>query len=141
MTKLILTLLFLATAAGAAEFLVRAKDNTMDNYDETVMTASALQAWNARLSKGDIWISHDNGFGWGTCECLPDWIIVCVPEMTALEASQYEGGVFDTDAMPQLERRYMLPESTVDYWKSNGMTKVTVSKDFFMTKLTDKKAQ
>ena len=86
-----------------AELLIRAKGHYLDNSDTSKMSKEELITWNSRSQKGDIIVVRPDGWEWGRCECLPDFIVVKVKgameENKHLEESLTETKVDPTDAL------------------------------------------
>jgi len=95
MKKLLLVLLLVGWCGVAypAELLVKASGHWMDELTQSEvdkMTPDARQSYDARSQKGDIVVVRPDGWKWGKEECLPNYIVVKVPEMTEAEAKKYE---------------------------------------------------
>ena len=75
-----------------AEFLIRAKGHWKDEWNQTKvdgLTPRERDSYNARLQLGDIIVIMPDGWKWGKAECLPDFVLVKIPDMTVEEARQY----------------------------------------------------
>jgi hypothetical protein len=75
-----------------AELLVRAKSHYLDKLspeEVAKMTKEQLQSYNARSQIGDVIVVRPDGWEWGRCECLPEYIVVRTKE-TLEEAKKYE---------------------------------------------------
>lgn len=117
MIKAIALLIILAVQANSAEFLIRAKGSWNDGISTAGMDAKQLRSYNARSRKGDIVAVRPDGFVWGKCECLPDFILVKVPAVTYEQAKQYMQALYDTTSgTPKMlkRRRYRIPSNYVD---------------------------
>jgi hypothetical protein len=97
-----------------AELLVRAMGHELDKLssaDVEKMDAKTKAQYEARTQKGDVIVVKPDGWQWGKCECLPEYIIVKVAGTEAenkyLEESLIEYK-FDADwnrDMPVLLRK------------------------------------
>jgi hypothetical protein len=67
------------------------------------MSEQELQSFNARSQIGDVIVVRPDGWKWGSCECLPDFVVVKVKgtmeENKHLEESLTETQVDPTDAL------------------------------------------
>jgi len=86
-----------------AEILVRAKTHWKDAWkqaDINKLSAAEKEQYDARTQLGDIVVVRPDGWVWGSAECLPDFVIVKIPDMTVEEAKQYENSINElyTDA-------------------------------------------
>ena len=82
-----------------AELLVRAKGHWKDSWNPSVinkLSVSEKESFDARTQLGDIVIVKPDGWRWGKAECLPDFVIVKIPDMTVEEAKQYEDSIMET---------------------------------------------
>jgi len=81
-----------------AELLVRAKAHWMDDLtqkDVDKMSVEEKQSYEARSQIGDIVVVRPDGWPWGKCECLPDFIVVKVPDLAIEDAQKYEESLMD----------------------------------------------
>ena len=90
-----------------AELLVRVKSHYLDDLspeEVAKMTKEQLQSYNARSQIGDIIVVRPDGWEWGRCECLPDYLVLKTKE-TYEVAKKYEGSlseqVLDKDGKTQ----------------------------------------
>ena len=82
MKKYFLILLFLMICGNAysAELLVQAKDSPFDTG----------------AKKGDIIVVRPDGWKWGKEECLPNYIVVKIPDIKYDDAKVYEQPLYKT---------------------------------------------
>ncbi len=76
-----------------AELLIKANGHWMDNLSKTdidKMTKDEKQRYEARSQKGDIIVVRPDGWKWGRCECLPDYLVVKLPNVSFEDARHYE---------------------------------------------------
>lgn len=135
-----------------AELLVRAKGHWMDSLtdqhvgdravakyllanlaassdDLAKARASAVDDFNSRSQIGDVIVVRPDGWQWGKEECLPNFIVVKMPEMTFDEAKKYEDPLvidvlIEGELIPKTlkRRKYKIPLSDVEEAKnSNGV--------------------
>jgi len=106
-----------------AELLVRAKAHWMDSLSsEEVarMPQEKKRSYDARSQIGDIIVVRPDGWEWGRCECLPEYLVVRTKE-TLAEAKKYEESLneqtIDKDGKPQSVmlrvRKYSIPATEV----------------------------
>jgi hypothetical protein len=115
----IIPLLFAVNCWGA-ELLVKANGHWMDSLTQAEvdkLDKGALESYEARAQKGDIIVVRPDGWKWGKEECLPNFIIVKVPQMSEAEAKQYESSLYDrTDPQNQIMlrvRKNAMPKTDV----------------------------
>lgn len=125
MKKLILTICFcfIATLSSAAEFLVKANPHWQDGWkqsDINKLSESELKSHNARLEIGDIVVIRPNGWVWGREECLPDYYIIKVPNLTVEDAKYLEQNLEDVDGNILKRRKYKVPPQIINQLDSNG---------------------
>jgi hypothetical protein len=78
-----------------SEFLIQAKGHWMDTLTQTEISGMdqlSLDDYTSRTSKGDIVVVKPDGWPWGNAECLPDYIVVKVPDIAIEEALQHCDG-------------------------------------------------
>jgi hypothetical protein len=104
-----------------AEFLIYAKSaHWMDDKPEII--ASCEKTYAARIKLGDIVVVREDGWAWGSCECLPSFLVVKVPGL-AVDA-KYEQPLYSKTFAPgaeaivesvyiQEERRFQLVPDAV----------------------------
>ena len=81
------------------EVLIRAKGHWKDEWNQSKVNSldtSERQSYDARTQLGDIIVIRPDGWEWGALECLPDFVLVKIPNMTVGEAKQYEDSIMDT---------------------------------------------
>jgi hypothetical protein len=142
--KLILILMVLLCGVvnvNAAELLVRAKPHWMDSLiqkDVDVMSTEQKQSYESRSQIGDVVVVRPDGWAWGKEECLPNYVVVKVPQMTESEAKKYEESlteqVLDKDGKLTISklirhRKYSLPKTDITSIKTNAvsMTKTALT--------------
>jgi hypothetical protein len=101
------------------------------------MTKEERQSYDARSQIGDIIVVRPDGWVWGREECLPNFIVVKVPDMTLEEAKKYEESLSKTEIIDDKPvttllkvRKYQIPLADVDDAKTkNGiLTKTKAQK-------------
>lgn len=130
---LILALLYGTVNVQAVELLVRAKPHWMDSLtqkDVDVMSTEQKQSYESRSQIGDVVVVRPDGWLWGNEECLPNFIIVKVPDMPYEEAKKYEESLNEqfiddkgeTQSRMLKVRKYQIPLVDVEEAKSkNGI--------------------
>lgn len=119
----------------------------MDVWDATKiasLTPEQLQSYNARTQIGDIIIVRGDGWAWGREECLPNFIVVKLPNLTEAEVKHYEQSLIDT-ADPQKPimlkvRKYATTPTIVDSCKTELSGAKEVVKATFESALITKTA-
>jgi hypothetical protein len=93
-----------------AELLIKASPHWMDklSYEEVI----DKRAYNSRVCIGDIIVVRPDGWKWGKCECLPDFIVVKVPG-TQLDNEHLEESLFDEKGEMLKQRKSSITEQTV----------------------------
>ena len=82
-----------------AELLIRAKGHWKDEWKPSKvnsLTPPEKRSYDARTQLGDIVVVKPNGWKWGKAECLPEYVLVKIPDMTVEEAKQYEDSIYET---------------------------------------------
>ena len=105
-----------------AELLIRAIGHWRDNEDTSKMSEQELVSWNARSQKGDIIVVRPDGWKWGNCECLPDFIVVKV-KGTMEENKHLEEPLMETKVDPTDELKNT---SVMIKHRKNAITKESV---------------
>ena len=76
-----------------AELLVKAKAHWMDSLKQDEidkMSNMQKEQYNSRSQIGDVIVVRPDGWVWGKEECLPNFIVVKVPDMAIEEAKKHE---------------------------------------------------
>ncbi len=122
-----------------AELLVRAKNHWMDSFTPDQVSALSpgqLAEYNARTQLGDIIVVRPDGWGWGKEECLPNFIIVQLPNVPVAAVQQMEDSLSDTvpvdindsekGTMVVFKKhfKYQVPQSQVRAWVALGQSKL-----------------
>lgn len=120
----LLGLLVFCQPSYAIEFLIKAKPHWKDSWTQEQVDALSPEAkkeYDSRSQVGDIIVVRPDGWEWGNEECLPNFIIVKVPDMTMEEAKQYEESLIDAETMEVKKvRKYHVEEAEVNDAKNNG---------------------
>ena len=119
-----------------AELLIRAKKHWMDDFkqdDIDKMSKEQRQSYEARSQIGDIIVVRPDGWVWGKEECLPNFIVVKLPQISYDSVKQYEQtltkieGTGETAKVILLKRRkFRIPETWVNANKQDVIT-ITLS--------------
>lgn len=118
-----------------AEFLIRAKGHWLDGADINGMTVDEAKAYNARSEKGDIIVVRPDGWTWGRLECLPDFIVVKIPDFDP--AGKYEEALMSGKDILK-RRKYRVPSNWVDLAISKNLSVVTYKKKVVLDNLIKK---
>jgi hypothetical protein len=115
-----------------AEFLVKAKGHWMDNFTQVQidkLSSSELLNYNSRSQIGDIVVIRSNGWKWGKAECLPDFIVIKIPELTIEECKKYGDQLFDNSDPPKILkiRKFRIPQNTTENYATLGNSIVTIA--------------
>lgn len=74
-----------------AEFLIKATSaNWMDDTSKWVSKGVTQRMYDARSQVGDIIVVKPDSWVWGNKECLPQFVVGKVPNITEEEAKKYE---------------------------------------------------
>lgn len=158
MKKLILTICFclIASTAWSAELLVKAKPHWKDSWTQdqiNKLSEEDLIEYNARSQIGDIIVVKPDGWKWGKAECLPNYIVVKIPDLKLDDDKKYEekivryeinighDGEEIKEPIIEKKRKYQIPKSIVDNAKNMSSTTVNIlktQKDSFITSIFDK---
>ena len=110
-----------------AELLVRAKKHWQDDWDQKKvdsLTEEEKASYDARSQIGDVIVVRPDGWKWGKCECLPEYLVVKVPDKID-DAKRYEEPLVEevTSTIDGKEvkgqrmlrtRKYSIPKTEVD---------------------------
>lgn len=136
-----------------AELLVRAKNHWMDDLSKEEvdsMSVDALASYKARSQKGDVIVVRPDGWPWGKEECLPNFVIVKVPDISIEEAKKYEEPLIekviekdaegkDTEVSKLIScRKYSLPKADIENQINNNETNLHLSKSVLISKISEK---
>jgi hypothetical protein len=76
-----------------AELLVRAQSHRLDKLPQEEvdkMPVGVRRSYDARSQIGDIIVVRPDGWQWGRCECLPEYVVIKIPSMSVEDAKKYE---------------------------------------------------
>jgi hypothetical protein len=136
-----------------AELLVKASGHWMDKLtqaDVDKMDESELRSYKARSQKGDVVVVRPDGWPWGKEECLPNFIVVKVPDMTDAEAKAYESPLTETVIEKDKDgkdvetarmvrfRKHAMPKADIDTQVSIETTAVSLAKANLVSKIITK---
>ncbi len=136
-----------------AELLVKAKTHWMDSLkqdDIDKMDEGKKRSYEARSQIGDVIVVRPDGWDWGKEECLPNFIVVKVPDMTIEEAKKYEESLMekviekdlggkDAEVMKMIKvRKYNIEKTVVDDVKATLGSHVEFTKTNILSKITEK---
>jgi len=118
-----------------AELLVRAKPHWQDEWDATKvasLTLQELRSYNARSQIGDIIVVRPDGWLWGREECLPNYVVIKIPDLKIEDAKKYEESLQDTTDKEKSillkVRKYQIPKTIIDNAKRISQSFVNVEK-------------
>ena len=127
-----------------AELLVRAKKHWMDDLTQKEVDAlpeNRKASHEARCQIGDVVVVRPDGWPWGKCECLPDFVVVKIPGMSVDEAKKYEEKLTETvgeEIKTIRYRKYSLPKTDIENAVTAKAEKVEISKDTIESKIITK---
>jgi hypothetical protein len=117
-----------------AELLVRAKSHWKDSWDSNKvnsLTETERKAYNVRSQLGDIIVVKPDGWEWGKEECLPNFIVIKLPNIDVKDVKHYEEALqiqdgIDEHGVPIMKilkvRKYRVPidfvQAQIDLEKS-----------------------
>jgi hypothetical protein len=108
------------------------------------------RSYESRSQIGDIVVIRPDGWQWGREECLPNFIVVKVPDMTIEEAKKYEEPLNEmvTEKAPDGKdmqvarlikfRKHIMDKVVVDNVKLTASSAVQFNKSTVLTKITEK---
>ena len=122
-----------------AEILIQAKGHWMDNFTQWQIDALddvSKKSRNARIQLGDIVVvapdGGPQGNGWGKEECLPNYLVVKLPQLTVEQVEHFTQPLLgEPDAKgnrPTLKKRkYKIPSQWVTPYITEGTSVITVT--------------
>jgi len=131
------------------EFLIKAKDHWMDSLTEKEvenLSKEEKEGYDARSQKGDIIVVKPDRWKWGKEECLPNFIIVKIPEMSLKDGLKYQESLMEdkTDINGESyqkllkRRKYFFNKTEVDSCVSSLNNSLELTKNVVLTKITEK---
>ena len=109
------------------------------------MTPQEKQSYEARSQIGDIIVVRPDGWQWGKEECLPNYVVIKIPDLKIEDAKKYEESLQDTTdkEKPILlkVRKYQIPKTVIDNAKQLGQNSISVTKlqtDIFISNIIQK---
>jgi len=140
MTKhllLTLSILLFTTNCFSAELLVKARSHRLDSFTSAEISKMVadkkitLESYNARTQIGDIIVVRPDGWKWGKEECLPNFIVVQLPNISIDTVKYYEQSLMDiTDQKnPKMlkVRKYRVPPTYVTNLVSQNKSIVKIA--------------
>ena len=131
-----------------AELLVRAKPHWMDSLSQTdvdKMSAEEKQSYSSRSQIGDIIVVRPDGWQWGKEECLPNFVVIKLPDLNIEDAKKYEESLIDaTDPQNTIilkHRKYQIPKAIIDNAKQLSQSEISVGalqRNTFITNIIQK---
>jgi len=116
-----------------AELLIQAKGHWMDNFSQAQIDAlseSERKSRETRIQLGDIVIIKPDGWNWGNEECLPNYIIVKLPQIDVETVKYLRQSLYDlTDEdNPVLikKRKWRVPDAYMQQALLNGDSFITI---------------
>lgn len=144
---LILCLFPLVTCFGA-ELLVKAKPHWLDGLsqieiDKLIADEKIIrEGYDARSQIGDIIVVKPDGWKWGKEECLPNFVVIKIPDLKYEDAKKYEESLLDITNIqnPKIlkHRKYQIPKVVIDNAKQLSQTIIDINKqqkDVFITNI------
>ena len=114
-----------------AELLIKAQGHWQDAWTKeqvSALTPQELQQYNARHQQGDIIVIRPDGWNWGSSECLPQFIVVQLPNVSVDTIKYMEGSLMDrTDPQNPIMLKcckYQVPQAQVQSWVALGKSKL-----------------
>lgn len=146
MKKLILIVFLLFTfSCFGAELLVKAKPHWKDSWSQAKvdkLTVTQKEQYETRSQIGDIVVVKPNGWEWGREECLPNFVVIQVPDMTYDEAKIYEESLMDNtdpgNSKMLKHRKYNVEKQVIDELKALDKSKVVKEKLVIKPKIIKK---
>ena len=136
-----------------AELLVKAKAHWMDSLSQEEvdkLPPYKRQTYNARSQIGDVIVVKPNGWKWGREECLPNYVVVKIPNLKVEDAKEYEYPLFgkigvneagDPVAPVLKGRKHQIPKAVIDNAKQLSKSTIVVDaaqKDSFIAGIIKK---
>lgn len=132
-----------------AEFLIKAQPHWLDKYTEEealkLFPHVTSESYRSHTTKGDIICVRPDGWKWGRCECLPEYIVVTIPGLAVDRA--YEGQLFSQilskrgdEWVPKLlkVRKFNVPTLVINTLVSLKQSVVTQTKAQIIDTLEEK---
>ena len=116
------------------ELLIQAKGHWMDNFTQGQIDAlddGQKKSRNARIQLGDIVVVRPDGWVWGREECLPNYLVVKLPQLTVEQVEHFTQSLMgEPDAQgnrPTLKKRkYKIPSQWVTPYITAGTSVIEV---------------
>lgn len=135
---LFLVLFLIMGNCFCAELLVRAKSHWMDNLTQAeigLLIADkkiTQESYNARSQIGDVIVVRPDGWQWGKEECLPNYIVIQIPDLKYEDAKKYEESLQDISDLKNPKmlklRKYQISQSVIDNAKVQKKSIIEVKK-------------
>lgn len=150
---IVIGLLLVCGTAHGAELLVKAKPHWMDDLKQSdidKMSEGDKQSYEARSQIGDVIVVKPDGWNWGKEECLPNFIVIKIPDLKYEDAKNYEQSLTEEYVDPETQmietrmlkcRKYQIPTAVIDDAKQSVSTTVSISKeqkDTFISNVIEK---
>jgi len=125
-----------------AEILIQAKDHWTENLSPSEINKlekehPGFKAKRERRNvKGCPIVVKPDGWKWGKRECLPDYVVIQIPDMTIEEALAYLEPEFDTSVDPRIfsgypklkQRKHRFSVLQIDSMVEGGQDRIILSK-------------
>ena len=118
-----------------AELLIQAKSHWMDNFTQEQIDAlddGRKKSRNARIQLGDIVVVKPDGWTWGREECLPNYLVVKLPQLTVEQVEHFTQSLLggpNAEGERQIlrKRKYQIPSQWVTPYITEGTSVITVT--------------
>ena len=118
-----------------AELLIQAKSHWMDNFTQEQIDAlddGRKKSRNARIQLGDIVVVKPDGWTWGREECLPNYLVVKLPQLTVEQVEHFTQSLLggpNAEGERQIlrKRKYQIPSQWVQPYITEGTSVIEIT--------------
>ena len=118
-----------------AEILIQAKGHWMDNFTQGQIDAlddGQKKSREARIQLGDIVVVKPDGWVWGREECLPNYLVVKLPQLSVETVEHFTQSLMgepnaEGDRPMLRKRKYQIPSQWVTPYITEGTSVITVT--------------
>jgi len=123
------------------ELLIQAKPHWTESATQEQLDKCNPQSVNARIQLGDIVVVKPNGWEWGREECLPNYYILKVPNISVEEAEFAVQSLMDTSGDEPVmlkKRKYQIPPQIINQLNNNDGVLTTQVDSTWLSNLIEK---
>ena len=137
----VLLAISLTGSAFAAELLVKAKPHWQDAWkadDVDKLSVDEKRSYESRSQIGDVIVVRPDGWKWGKEECLPNFVVIKIPDLKVEDAKKYEEALYEevtNEETKEVEqrilkrRKHQIPKTVIDGAKIQLKSELSVTKE------------